>query len=62
MYIICLCTSSMYRDIILCTTANLQVKQFSCTMEGIANLVGRNIRAIFGDSKNHFDGLSCFGK
>nr|XP_034328855.1 uncharacterized protein LOC105346629 isoform X2 [Crassostrea gigas] len=48
-----------YRDLILCTTVNIQVGGYPCSTEGIEMLVGKNMREIFGEMKFTFNRLQC---
>ncbi|XP_065925759.1 uncharacterized protein [Magallana gigas] len=48
-----------YRDLILCTTVNIQVGGYPCSTEDIEMLVGKNMREIFGEMKFTFNRLQC---
>lgn len=56
------CFNRTYRDLILCTTVNIQVGGYPCSTEDIEMLVGKNMREIFGEMKFTFNRLHCSGK
>lgn len=56
------CFNRTYRDLIMCTTTNIQVLGYPCSEEGIEMLVGKHMREIFGEMKFTFDRLQCSGK